>query len=912
LSWSQWPRPTKLIWIFLLASATFVTALSFNSIQREKRRAQADLEQTATILLDTIESFVRNSPQPQPEQLQAALSGIVEAQPGILALLAYDSTGRETGHSFGDGSQFENLVDLLPQLAASTPETVIAWGDRQLVAGRAILGAAEVSGSLFIAMSSDSVTATVARSRLRFALTALFSISLALLSGIALGRSISRTASNAQDGIDSGVGGAPQQVAAQRHQTAAEVARQPFLPRPAAEHIGSASVDDLQSSEDRFQTVVSSISDVVYLAETGEKVAWAFRLISPNVEDLTGYSLTAFQKDPWLWSKLVDREDHGIYRAHLRRFFEGASSEAEYRLIHKAGDANWVRDSGRVESNNGRSATLVYGVVSSITERRLAEAEREQLLRSEREQRLLAESLTELTLALTSQMGLELLLDDILHQAARIVPFTVASISLLEGERLHVVRWKSDEPDLAVLAVAGLAQPAAPYADVTQVLRSGLPVTIPDTGVAPDWIVAEGREWIRSYLAVPIIHHKRVMGLLHLDGDTPDQFSEEDANRLQPLANAAAIAIENARLISDLAGTVAERTADFQSEQSRSETILRNVKDAIVMIGTDGRIEYVNRSFTTLTGYSSDEVLGKPNSLIGPSAGAVDDAADTLSDGQPLQMEIVAKRKDGRSYDAALTIAPVFGVEGRLTGYVASHRDISDSKALERARSQFMSNVSHQLRTPVTNIKLYVDLLQRAGAADQRTKYLEVVRQQSERLETLVQDILELTALDGGEVANERNLTSLKTVIELSASRHRRDAEEAGITLRLAEDRANPLKVRGDEVWLVRALGELIINAITFTPSGGTIDLSLDSQEANGKTWYMVKVADNGPGIAIEEQVRIFDRFYRGRIADAGDIPGTGLGLSIAMEIMRAHGGDVIVESAPGMGATFTLRLPAS
>jgi len=187
-----------------------------------------------------------------------------------------------------------------------------------------------------------------------------------------------------------------------------------------------------------------------------------------------------------------------------------------------------------------------------VEEKQRAEAERERLLVAEREQRLLAETLAEVTLAITSLIGHEAVLDEILRQVQRIVPYSSANITLLEDDTLRVARWRSYEEFGGEELVSSLVQALDDLTVDLDVIQSRQSLVIPDTRQEPRWVVFPETAWIRSYLVIPICLHDQVRGLLRLDGDTPGKFSAEDAKRLQPLANAAAIALENARLFGEV------------------------------------------------------------------------------------------------------------------------------------------------------------------------------------------------------------------------------------------------------------------------------------------------------------------------------------------------------------------------
>ncbi len=362
-----------------------------------------------------------------------------------------------------------------------------------------------------------------------------------------------------------------------------------------------------------------------------------------------------------------------------------------------------------------------------------------------------------------------------------------------------------------------------------------------------------------------------------------------------------------------LEAQVAARTAEIRAEKEKSETILSSVGDAIVMVDLEMRIQYVNDAFIALTGYTAEEVMGQSHMDLLAGEVMAEQSRQSLrlalDKGKVWQGEVTARRKDGRTYEAALTIAPMRDAAGRLVGYVSSHRDISRFKDLDRARSRFITNISHELRTPVANMKLYVHLLRKGMSAEKTERYIEVVSEQVERLEHLIQDILEMTGLDSGQAINTWQPVSLPTVISDAVTRYQSQAEATGLALIAMPVPPDLPAVKGDQSRLAQALGELVENAVIFTPAGGRVIIEVGAVEEEGQRWLTVAVRDTGPGISPEEQERVFGRFYRGSLAESGHVPGTGLGLSFVEEIMRAHGGRVIVDSEEGQGSTFTLWL---
>lgn len=361
-----------------------------------------------------------------------------------------------------------------------------------------------------------------------------------------------------------------------------------------------------------------------------------------------------------------------------------------------------------------------------------------------------------------------------------------------------------------------------------------------------------------------------------------------------------------------LEAQVVARTAEIQAEREKSEAILRSVGDAIVMFDVEGRIQYVNSAFTTLTGYTAEEVLGqRAGSLTGGemSERVGQSLQLALAKGEVWQGEATLRRKDGRTYDATITATPMRDASGNLVGHVSSHQDISRLKDLERSRVRFITNISHQLRTPVTTIQLYMHLLRGGKRPEKAGDYFRAVEEEVTRLISLIQDIVEVTVLDSGQAVAVWKPVSLSTVIEDAVKRYRAEAKAANLTLEVAPLPPDLPVVKGDQARLLQALGEIVENAVIFTPGGGRVSVGVETVEYKAQSWVTITVRDTGPGILPEEQKQVFERFYRGSLAESGHIPGTGLGLSIADDILRAHGGRVTLESKVGAGSAFTLWL---
>jgi len=214
--------------------------------------------------------------------------------------------------------------------------------------------------------------------------------------------------------------------------------------------------------------------------------------------------------------------------------------------------------------------------------------------------------------------------------------------------------------------------------------------------------------------------------------------------------------------------------------------------------------------------------------------------------------------------------------------------------------------VSHELKTPLTSIRMFAELL-RAGSVPGQTRreYLEIMVNESERLTRLINNVLDFSRIEAGGRSYRHEDTSLADVVHNAARTMAYPLAQDGFELNLDVDRTVP-SVRADGDAITQAVLNLLSNAMKFSGQSRTIDLRLARE--NGSA--VIRVADRGRGIASDEQHMIFDKYYRSAAAETDGIPGTGLGLALVAHVAAGHGGRVEVESEPGRGSTFSLVLP--
>ncbi len=317
----------------------------------------------------------------------------------------------------------------------------------------------------------------------------------------------------------------------------------------------------LRESEARFRTLIETANAAIFIYQDAQ-----LRYVNPAAEAITGYTqeeLLAMN----FWD-VVHPDFRELVRNQrlVRQQGEPVPSRSELKLLTKSGDERWVEATLGVTEFEGEVAIL--GTALDITAHKQAEIERQRLLAAEWEQRLLAETLGEVFLVLTAQTSHETVLDEILRQVQRVVSYSAANIMLLEDSTLRIVRWQGYQAFGSDELLASLQQSLADFPLDATVVQSRQPLVVSDTHQTPGWVVVKESAWIRSFVAVPICLQERVLGLLRLDSHIPNKFSTKDIERLQPLANAAAIALENVRLYEQLRQELVERR---QAEQEVRE-----------------------------------------------------------------------------------------------------------------------------------------------------------------------------------------------------------------------------------------------------------------------------------------------------------------------------------------------------
>jgi len=395
---------------------------------------------------------------------------------------------------------------------------------------------------------------------------------------------------------------------------------------------------------------------------------------------------------------------------------------------------------------------------------------------------------------------------------------------------------------------------------------------------------------IKSLIALPVRTKGRLLAMIWVGYSEARQFDASEIDLLSTLAGQAAVLVENAHLFEAAEGGRRRLTA-----------ILTSTTDAVLVTGRDDRILLVNPASERAFGVAADMIVGQKvgEAQLPPALKRA--FGSPLSPGEALTEEIALS--DGRTLYAS--VSTILSADGERIGRVAVMRDITRFKELDELKSEFVATVSHDLRAPLTFMRGYTTMLPMVGdLSKKQQEYVEKILQGIGQMGGLIDDLLDLGRVEAG-VGLERKPCHLGAILVEAVDSMQARATAKGLTLRL-EPADGMAVVSGDATLLRQVVANLVDNAIKYTPSGGIVKVGLSIRD----TEAVIRVVDTGIGISPDDQVRLFEKFYRIKRRDTVDIPGTGLGLAIVKSIVGRHDGRVWVESRLNKGSAFYVSLP--
>lgn len=400
---------------------------------------------------------------------------------------------------------------------------------------------------------------------------------------------------------------------------------------------------------------------------------------------------------------------------------------------------------------------------------------------------------------------------------------------------------------------------------------------------------------VAALFALPLRLAGEFQGALYIGYRQPHYFNNDERGLLRTLGGQAAVLVQNAYLF-----------AAAEGGRRRLAAVLSSTMQAVVVTDQTDRVLLINPALEAAFGLNAGAVAGRP----------VGDVFGGLAGGAKLAERLsMAARPEAREPDSALeveaggrtfqaSIATVQGRGGQPMGRVAVLQDVTDFKAVDRLKSEFLSGVSHDLLSPLTYMGNYADLLLESAEATPEREYAERIRGGIDRMTLLVNDLLEMARVEAG-MNLQFDRVPVDELLREVALEYASPARLAGAQLVVEAPHELP-PVMADPVLLRRAVTNLVTNALKYAPGSGLVTLRAERREGE----LLISVRDRGPGIPPAEQERLFEKFYRGQQTMAERARGSGLGLAIVKSIAEHHSGRVWCESEVGVGSTFGLALP--
>lgn len=356
--------------------------------------------------------------------------------------------------------------------------------------------------------------------------------------------------------------------------------------------------------------------------------------------------------------------------------------------------------------------------------------------------------------------------------------------------------------------------------------------------------------------------------------------------------------------INVLASSLENQMEKIEENEQQLTGVLENMMSGVLLVNTEGRILLANRAIGQLLGEKSDNFTGKLHMEIGRNVELSTLIEQCLQTGKEMRKEVQLFFPKERVMDAHL--APYLDDHGETKGIVAVLHDVSDIRRLEKMRSEFVANVSHELKTPITSVKGFAETLLDGALEDEEIlrSFLTIIYDESERLHRLIKDILDLSSIEQHHIPLKVERINLTEAVYGTVETVMERAAEKKVEIKLPEK--NEVWVEGEKDRIQQIILNLTSNAIAYTPEFGQVSIGITETD----TRVELQIADSGIGISESEIPRIFERFYRVDKARSRVSGGTGLGLAIVKHLVEAHDGTINVKSIEGVGTTFIVSLP--
>ncbi len=444
------------------------------------------------------------------------------------------------------------------------------------------------------------------------------------------------------------------------------------------------------------------------------------------------------------------------------------------------------------------------------------------------------------------------------------------------------------------------------FQNETIILRMAMSLGQVDQSVGQVMIVLIGGLLI-LFVVAALISYRIALGLTR-----PLEQITKVAKRIKNMEYQARVKVtkqgeigELGNAINAMADSLQVQMTRIKQNESQLESVLANMINGIVMIDRAGRIVLMNRRAEEVLGFSAHELVGRHYAEAKQQYELSQMIQDGMDRKMPLREEITFYFPEERLLE--LNVVPIHSGDKDFSGILLVLQDVSAIRRLERMRSEFVANVSHELKTPIAAVKGFAETLLSGAVKDEETSnsFLQIIFDESDRLNRLIGDILELSKIESRRVPLMFSPVEIDTFVSKTLTLLESEAASKGIQLKRNIEEG--LFVEADEDRLRQIMMNLLSNGINYTPEGGRVSISISSIDEDH---IRIEISDSGIGIPKKDLPRIFERFYRVDKARSRSSGGTGLGLSIVKHLVELHKGTITVSSTVGVGTTFTLELP--
>lgn len=417
-----------------------------------------------------------------------------------------------------------------------------------------------------------------------------------------------------------------------------------------------------------------------------------------------------------------------------------------------------------------------------------------------------------------------------------------------------------------------------------RVAHSGYPEIVPDVSIDPGFV--RFKNSTRSQLAMPVMREDRVVAVITLDSKKLNGFTDAHLDFVQKLATRAGVAIDNARLYEEAI-----------REREKLSQILNNTADVVIVIGLDDRIILINQSaLGALQLYAQQNYEKRPVAEVFEGNPLLESFQKAKQFGENFTTEVIVS--SGRVFHANMR-----RFEG--IGWIVVLHDITPFKEMDRLKSELIATVSHDLKQPLSVMNGYIELmLMQHAVTEQGMNAVHMIRRAMQNMRQLIDDLLDLAKIESG-ITLDFEALELGEAIHDCVEHIRPLAQNKSIDLIIQVSDDLP-RVLGDRLRLRQILNNLVSNAIKYTAPNGWAKIVAEQRN----NVVRIVIQDNGMGISPEDQIHIFERFYRVRRPETDSIEGTGLGLAIVRSLIELHNGQIGVESKLGEGTAFYVLLP--